>query len=308
MKICFMGSSIFARIICEYLLNKNIQIDCIYTQAPKPKGRGKHLELTDLHSMALKYNIPVETPANFKEEATKTTFKNYNFDLALVASYGIILPQFILDCPTYGCINVHGSILPKYRGASPIQMALHNGEKTTGITIMQMDKGMDSGDIITTKEININYPIEFNDLYKQLAELSCEALLNTILELKHNGKVNKTPQNHNLATFTKILTKEDGRINFNLHANSIVNKILAFNPFPSTYFYYKEEPIKILQAIAYEKNHNNKIGEVINLNPLTIAVNNSILEIKVLQRAGKNPLNAKDFLNGFKLNIGDILT
>jgi methionyl-tRNA formyltransferase len=302
-----MGSSIFATIICEYLITKNIKIDCIYTQTPKPKGRGKHLELTDLHVMALKYDIPVETPINFKDDLTKTTFKNYNFDLALVASYGIILPQFILDCPKYGCINVHGSLLPKYRGASPIQMALHNGEKTTGITIMQMDKGMDSGDIITTQEIDINYPIEFNDLYKKMAELSCEPLLNTIIELKNNGKINKTPQNHDLATFTKILKKEDGRINFNVNANAIVNKILAFNPFPSTYFYHNQEAIKILQAKAHEKNHTNKIGEVISLNPLMVAVNNSILEINILQRAGKNPLNAKDFLNGFKINVGDIL-
>ena len=307
MKIAFMGSSNFSAIICEYILNAGYEIATIYTRSPKPKGRGKNLEITEVHKLALSKNIAVETPKTFKLKDNQEEFKKNNFDVAIVASYGLILPASVLSSPKYGCINIHASILPYYRGASPIHMAIANGETQTGITIMQMDEGLDSGDIIDTKSININQNTYFNELYDELAHLSCNLIIKTLEKLKNNKQLIKTPQNHSLATFTKILQKEDGKLNFNNNILDIYNKIRAFSFYPSTYFYYKNELIKIIKAQPHITNHSFKFGSIISLNPLMIACKDGLLEVINLQRQGKNILYSKDFLNGFKLNVNDII-
>ncbi len=307
MKIAFMGSSSFSAIICEHILNSGYEISTIYTRAPKPKGRGKQLHITELHQLALKKNIAIQTPKTFKNIDNQEEFKTHNFDVAIVASYGLILPLSVLNAPKYGCINIHASILPFYRGSSPIHMAIANGEIKTGITIMQMDEGLDSGDIIDIQTIEILQDTYFEELHNNLAHISCPLIIKTLNKLKNNELLIKTPQDHSLATFTKILQKEDGIINFNNNITNVYNQIRAFSLYPSAYFYYKNELIKIIKAQPHFVKDSHKEGTIISLQPLMISCKNGLLEIIELQRQGKNVLKAKDFLNGFKLNLNDII-
>ena len=307
MKIAFMGSSSFSAIICEHIINSGYNISTIYTRLPKPKGRGKNLDITEVHKLALEKNIEIQTPKTFKNKDNQDEFITHNFDVAIVASYGLILPSSVLNAPKYGCINVHASILPFYRGASPIHMAIASGESETGITIMQMDEGLDSGDIIDIKKIDIKENTYFYELYNQLAHISCPLIINTLNKLSNNEPLLKTQQNHPLATFTKVLQKEDGLLNFNNNVIAVYNKIRAFSLYPSSYFYYKNELIKIIKAQPHIKQHSHTTGSIVSLNPLMIACRDGLLEILELQRQGKNILKSKDFLNGFKLNINDII-
>jgi len=307
MKIAFMGSSSFSAIICEHIINSGYNVSTIYTRLPKPKGRGKNLEITEVHKLALEKNIEIQTPKTFKNKDNQDEFIKHNFDVAIVASYGLILPISVLNAPQYGCINIHASVLPFYRGASPIHMAIANGESETGITIMQMDEGLDSGDIIDIQKIDIKESTYFDSLYNQLAHISCPLIIKTLNKLKNNEPLLKTPQNHALATFTKVLQKEDGLLNFNNNVIDVYNKIRAFSLYPSTYFYYKNELIKIIKAQSHIEKHSHTIGSIVSLNPLMIACRDGLLEILELQRQGKNILKSKDFLNGFKLNINDVI-
>lgn len=307
MKICFMGTPSFASSALVALLKHNYNVACIYTKEPKKRGRGNQVSYTEVHQLALKHNIPCRTPKSLKKSlAEQEWFIKQGFDLAIVASYGLILPESILKAPKYGCWNIHASLLPAWRGASPIQMAIANGDKATGITIMQMDKGLDTGDIILQESLPIHETTTFVELYNQLADLGASLLLKTLDLLKQN-KIKKTKQDDALATFAGLLNKEDGYLNFNEKADVLHRKVNAFNPFPSTVIHYKED-IKVLATTPLLQNHNSPCGTILSANPLQIACKNSILQINILQRQGKKPLNAKEFVKGFPFNVGEKVT
>ncbi|MFL1780534.1 Methionyl-tRNA formyltransferase [Candidatus Hepatincolaceae symbiont of Richtersius coronifer] len=319
MQICFMGTSIFAVKVLQKLLDNNQPVSCVYTKAPKRQGRGSQITPQEVHTLAIKHNIEVRTPHNLRDPEDQAQFINSNFDLAIVASYGIILPEIILKAPKYGCINVHASLLPKWRGASPIQMALINDE-ITGITIMQMDKGLDTGDILLKASLKINKNSTFTSLSQELGELGSELILKTLALIKTNKLVN-LPQNNGLATYAKMLTKEQGKIDFNENCEIIEKKIRAFQPFPSTYINYNQEIIKILGAQALVQDSKEYIdirsytgldktiknGTILNTNPLVVKCGEGLLKITRLQRQGKQALEVKEFLKGFIFKKNDIM-
>ncbi len=312
MKICFMGTPTFASKALKAILNAGYQVSCVYTRAPKPSGRGHKIITSSVYDLALEHNIEIETPKSFKrfpEEQQK--FLDKKFDLVIVASYGLILPKAIIDAPKHGCLNIHGSTLPKWRGASPIQMSIANGDKETGITIMKMDEGLDTGDMLLKKSTPITSKTTFLSLYEELGNIGAELIVEA-LSLLVNGKLIAEKQNDSLASIAPILKKEDGLINFNETATQINQKVRGFNPFPSTYFNYKNEIIKILETEVINdiETSNYSAGEIIskgNNKELLIACKNSIIKITKLQRPSKKPMTAEELLNGFSFEIGQII-
>ncbi|XWO14175.1 Methionyl-tRNA formyltransferase [Candidatus Hepatincola sp. Pdp] len=312
MKICFMGTPSFASVTLNALLQNNYNVACVYTKEPKKRGRGTAVSKTEVHKIALQHNIPCRTPKSLKKSAAEQEFfEAQKFDLAIVASYGLILPERVLNAPKYGCWNIHASLLPRWRGASPIQMAIASGDKKTGITIMQMDQGLDTGDIILQESIPINNNTTFEELYNQLANLGANLLLKTLAQLQQHTMVKtnivRTKQNDALATFTRLLTKADGYLDFHESAAVLHRKVNAFNPFPSTSMYYKEN-IKVLATTPLLQHHDKPCGTILSVTPLQIACYESVLQINMLQRQGKKPLVAKEFVKGFPFIVGEKVT
>lgn len=296
-----MGSSDFA-VPALKMAHQNYHVVGVYTVPPRPVGRGKKIVKSSLHQYAEEHNIPVFTPLSLKEKEEQQQFLNLRSDIAIVASYGLILPDAILKAPRHGCLNIHASLLPKLRGASPIHHAIIEGLTETGNTIMMMDQGLDTGDIITMETCPIPPHATTQDLEKTLAEQGATLIQHVIdKELWQHH----TPQDHTQATLTKKITKEDGTINFNEPADLIERKIRAFRHWPTCSFSYKDERIKILEAdveIGSAPEHKDlPYGTVID-DHLTILCHNSYLKPKRLQRPSKNALSRDDFLRGFPIH------
>ena len=307
-----MGTPTFASKALKAILNAGYDVSCVYTRAPKPAGRGHKIITSSVYDLAIENEIEIETPKSFKRSAEEVQkFLDKKFDLVIVASYGLILPKTIIDAPKYGCLNIHGSLLPKWRGASPIQMSICAGDNETGITIMQMDEGLDTGDMVLKESIPITNSTTFLSLYEDLGEIGAKLIVKA-LDLLKQGKLVAEKQDDNLSSIAPILNKEDGLINFNETATHINQKVRGFNPFPSTYFNYKDETIKILETEVITNIDTSKytFGEIINRGnnkELLIACKNSILKITKLQRPSKKPMLAEELLNGFSFEIGYII-
>ncbi|MGV3278985.1 methionyl-tRNA formyltransferase [Rickettsiales bacterium LUAb2] len=309
MNICFMGSPLFAATILQNLLNNKYNITAVYTKAPASKNRGLKITRSPVHDLALTNNIKVYHPINFKNQIDVEEFTKQNFDLAIVAAYGLLLPLTILNAPKLGCINIHASLLPKWRGAAPIERSIAAGDHETGITIMQMEKGLDTGDMLNIGTIAITDQTTAKDLYQDLANLGSKLINQTLQQLSNNHNLSKTPQNHNLATYAKKLNKEEGKIDFNEESAIIERKIRAFNIFPSSYFIYNGELIKVHKAKISNNSFSFSPGTIINNhNCLVISTgNNTSIELEILQRSGKKALPIIEFLKGFNFQINDII-
>jgi methionyl-tRNA formyltransferase len=305
-----MGTPTFASKSLEAILNAGYNVEVVYTRIPKPAGRGNKIITSAVYDLAMDKGIEIQTPKSLrKSKENQEKFLSYNFDLVIVASYGLILPKTIIDAPKYGCLNIHGSLLPKWRGASPIQMAIASGDKTTGITIMQMDEGLDTGDMLLKKEIPITNSTTFLSLYEDLTKIGSKLIVETLNLLQQN-KLIKEKQDDTLSTLAPILTKEDGLLNFNETALQINQKVRGFNPFPSTYFNYKDEIIKVLECeVVNNVDTYYTCGEIINKNnkELLIACKDSIIKINKLQRPSKKPLLTEELLKGFVFEDGYII-
>ncbi|MDR2007725.1 MAG: methionyl-tRNA formyltransferase [Alphaproteobacteria bacterium] len=309
MKICFMGTPTFASAALQSILQAGYDVDCVYTRLPKPAGRGQKVITSSVYDLATEYGIEIQTPKSLRKSTEEQEkFLSYNFDLVIVASYGLILPSQVINAPKYGCLNIHGSLLPRWRGASPIQMAIASGDTTTGITIMQMDYGLDTGDMLLKREVAITQDTTFLSLYNELTLLGAELIVEA-LNLLQQGKLVRQKQDDSLATLAPILTKEDGLLNFNTTAQEINQKVRGFNPFPTTYFYYKDEVIKVLETEVVADAHGYTCGEIINKNnkELLIACKNSAIKINKLQRPSKKPLLTEEVLRGFNFENGYII-
>lgn len=301
-RIIFMGTPEFALSALKTLIDHNHNVVAVYTQPPRPKGRGHNETLSPVHIFANQHNIPVHHPISLKSDGELQIFKSYNVDLAIVAAYGLILPNSILNAPKLGCINIHASLLPKWRGAAPIQRAIENGDSETGITLMQMDDGLDTGDMLIKAKINIEHNDTSQTLFEKLQVLGAQCLLENLNDIL-NGKTQPVPQITADATYAKKLMKEESLLNAVMHAKILEQKIKAFTPWPGTYLNLDNEPLKILKAIALPKNSQNyKIGTWYknNKNELFISCNDSILQILQLQKANSKPTAAADFINGYK--------
>lgn len=294
MKILFFGTPYFAEVVLKKLLSKH-EVVGVVCQTDKKAGRGKKLVSPNIKMLAEKENIPVYQFERLKDNLE--TFKNIQCDLFVTASYGKILPKELLDMKL--CINVHPSLLPKYRGATPIQSALLNGDKTTGVTIMKTEVGMDDGDIILQKEVEISDEDDYLSLMPRLAEIGGELLLKAVEEIE-NGTVKFTKQKEEDATTVKLIQKEDALLNFHEKASTLVNKVRAYVESPVAYFFVGGERIKVYKAKVSELNEKAEIGEIITTKKeFFVKAKDSFFEILSCQAQGGKVLNVRDFLNGY---------
>ncbi len=322
LRIVFAGTPDFAALALEALINKGYNVVATYTQPDRPAGRGKKIHKSPVKQLAEQHNIPVYQPLNFKDLADQQTLQSLNADLMIVAAYGIILPKVILDTPTRGCINIHGSLLPRWRGAAPIQRAIQAGDTETGITIMQMDVGLDTGNMLWKKHT----PIEKNDngglLHDRLAALGAEAMLETLEQLESSALTNEK-QDEQYATYAHKLSKADAQIDWSESADTIALTIRAFNPWPVAFTIEADQRIRIFDADVItditsstttrktEEDNSPLPGTVISKSRegIIIACGDNAISIKTLQLPGAKAMSVADFVNGGKamLEAGSIL-
>jgi methionyl-tRNA formyltransferase len=306
MRIVFMGTPEFAVPSLRALIDSGENVVAVVTQPDKPKGRGLEVASPPVKVLAEKHGIPVLQPAKIKNDEFLNELKKINPDLICVAAYGKILPRNILDIPPYGCINVHASLLPKYRGAAPINWAIIKGEKITGITIMKMDEGMDTGGMLLKKELLIDDEDTGETLSEKLSEIGAKLLIETITLLKE-GELHPIPQNSSEATYAPMLKKEDGNIDWKKTAEEIRNLIRGALPWPGAYTNLEGKLLKIYKARTVEGE--GKPGEVIKSDSTTIRIStgNGTLDIIELQIEGGKKLIAEEFLRGRRIKAGTIV-
>jgi len=315
MKIIFMGTPDFAVPSLKSLIASSHEVVAVVTQPDKEVGRNKKLQFSPIKQIALLNNLPLFQFEKIRKDGIEI-INNLEADIIVTCAYGQILNADILFAKKYGVINVHGSILPKYRGASPIQSAIINGEKTTGITILKSDIGIDDGDIILTKELAINDNETYGELSIRLSELGANTLLEA-LSLIENNKAVYTPQNSSIATHCKMFKSDYGRLNFNNTAESIVNLIRGINPSPIAYMFINDKRYKVFNAhvvntqLIQDLNSEYKNGEVVVAKGkigLIIKAADGFVSIDTIQAENGKVLQIKDFLNGAKISVGDIVT
>ncbi len=303
LNIIFAGTPDFAAQHLAALIESQHNIVAVYCPPDKPAGRGKRLTACATKMLALEHNIPVEQPENFKSETDQLTLASYQADVMVVVAYGLLLPPVILETPKLGCINVHGSILPKWRGAAPIQRSLEAGDKETGVTIMQMDKGLDTGDMILTSTCEITFEDTSASLYEKLAKLGPAALLDT-LTLMATGVYPRQPQDNSLATHASKLDKAEAELNWQLPADVLDRKVRAYIPWPVAQFTFNESNkhhrIRVWQASAMDISHEQSPGSIISADKqgIVVATINGALRLEVIQLPGKKALAVADILNG----------
>lgn len=307
MNLVFMGTPDFSVESLKRLKEKH-NVVAVVSQPDKPKGRGKKLVNTPVKQFALDNGIEkIYQPEKIKDEDFVKVLKDLNADLFVVVAYGQLLSEQVLNIPKYGCINVHGSLLPKYRGAAPIQWAIINGEEKTGVTIQYMEKGLDSGDMILKEEIIIEKTETYKTLYDKMSIVGAETLIKAI-ELIETGNVNAEKQNHDEATYAPMIYKEMGHINWNNSSKDIINLIRGINPIPMAYSIYKDEVFKISEAeevLGYSGN----IGEIVDLQKdgFTVKTKDSAIIIKEMQAKGGKRMKTSDYLRGHSIEKGTIL-
>lgn len=300
-----MGTPTFAVPTLIALMQSKHNIIDIFTCPPKPKGRNLVEQISPVHQFAMTHNINVHTPKTLKNQSD--AISKMNPDVIIVVAYGLIIPGSILSIPKIGCLNIHPSSLPKYRGAAPMQWTIINQEQTSAVCIMQMDDGIDTGDVLLREEIQLPKDITLNILQDKCSAIGSRLILKV---LDNFNQIVPQPQSSTGASYARKITKDDGAINWNRdRADQINAKIRAFSTWPSVYFKYKENVIKILDASYTTDKHDKNPGTIINAyDALEIACIEGILIIKLMQRSGKKPLIAKEFLRGFNIPVGYILS
>ncbi len=302
MNIIFMGTPDFAVPTLEKLISSEHTVSAVYTQPDKPRGRKMVLTPPEVKVVALENNIPVYQPATFKDEQVMAQLSDLKPDVIVVAAYGKLLPKSVLDLPKYGCVNVHGSLLPKYRGAAPIQRAVLDGEKVTGVTTMQMAEGLDTGDMLLTYETEILPDETSGELFDRLAIAGADLLLDTLTALQ-NGTVTPKQQDDSLSTYAKMIDKSMCPIDFTQTAQQVHNQVRGLKPWPVATAEINGKRLKIHKTAVSTLKGN--AGEVVCLNPLTVACADYSVEILELQPEGKKAMDCKAYLAGNKINLKD---
>ena len=308
MKIVFMGTPDFAVGTLEAIIEAGHEVLLVVTQPDKPKGRSGALQFTPVKECALAHGIEVFQPTKIRLEENVEFLRKYDADIFVVAAFGQILPKSILEMPKHGCINVHASLLPKYRGAAPIQWAVINGDAVTGVTIQQMDIGVDTGDIIVIKELAIAEDETGGGLFDKLAVVGAEACVEALEQIA-NGTATRTPQNHNEATHVSMISKEFGIIDWNKSAIEIERLIRGLNPWPSAYTKLGDKTFKIWKASVIAENSSEKPGCVskITKDGLEVQTGEGVLSLLEVQLEGKKRMDAGSFLRGYQVEVGTLL-
>lgn len=287
-------------------LTKHHNVLVVITQPDKKSGRGSKLTFPPVKQYALDNNIEVLQPTKIKDKDFIAKLKTYNADIYIVVAYGQILSKQILDIPKYGAINVHASLLPKYRGAAPIQWAIINGEKTTGITIMYMDEGLDTGDMLLKKEIDITHSDNFLSLHDKLKNTGATLLIEALEKIQTNSIV-REKQDDKLSSYAKMITKNMGLIDFNDTTEQILNLIRALDPWPSSFAYYKNTALKIWKAQQVQTDKQAQNGEIISIIPkegIVVKTSDGAILITEVQGVSSKRMKASDYLRGNKILEG----
>ena len=310
LRILFMGTPDFAEMSLRALVENGQNVVGVITQPDKQKGRGMKVQVSDVKRYALEKELDVYQPETLKDEAIKELLEQLNPDIIVVVAYGKILPEYVLRFPKYGCINVHGSLLPEYRGASPIQRAVIDGKRVTGVTTMYMDKGLDTGDMLLTREYEIGENTNTGEAFDDLAKIGAELLLET-LEGLEKGTIVPTPQDGTNATYAEKILKEECAVCFDDMSQTVHNKIRGLYPFPGALCYHDGKVLKLCESRLFKENTpDGSPGEVIGLSKDGILVKcreGAVLLTKV-KPEGKGVMNAIDLINGRKINMGDVLS
>lgn len=309
MKIVFMGTPDFAVPNLEMLYkNENYNIELVVTQGDKKRGRGKKIKFPPVKEKALELGLEVYQPENINSEDSIKKIRDIAPDFIIVVAFGQILRKDILSIPKYGCINVHASLLPKYRGAAPINWAIIDGEKNTGITIMQMDQGLDTGDILNKKSIEISIEDDYPSLHDKLASLGGELLINTLEDMV-NEDVNRVVQDDNLSNYAPMIFKETGKINWDDYAHNIVNKVRGLKPWPTAYTNYEDMNMKIHKAKVLDEKSYGEIGEILKVcdEGIYVSTKDKMILIEELQFPNKKKMNVKDYIRGNEIKTGVVL-
>ena len=308
MKVIFMGTPDFSVGTLEALAEAGHEVVLAVTQPDKPKGRGGKMQYTPVKEAALARDIPVYQPKKIREPECIEELKKYNADIMVVIAFGQILPKEILQMTPYGCINVHASLLPKYRGAAPIQWAVIDGEKVSGVTTMQMNEGLDTGDMILKTEIPLDPKETGGSLHDKLAEAGAKLCVET-LKCLEDKTATWEPQGESTTAYAKMLDKNLGNINWNDPAVQIERLIRGLNPWPSAYTHWNDKVIKLWQADVVEDNTDQEAGTIVKVekDSFYVQTGEGLLKIEELHLQGKKRMDAGAFLRGNHLEYGEIL-
>ena len=301
-RILFMGTAQFALPSLSKLLDLNQNIIGVYSSPPKKANRGMEITNSPIINYAQSKSLNFSYPDNLKDENEVLKIKELNPDIIIVIAYGLIIPRSILEIPKIGCFNLHGSLLPRWRGAAPIQRAIIEGDDNTGITFMKMNEGLDTGDIVLTKEININMDDNHQSLTNKLADLGAESF-EEFLEIIQE-KSNFIKQNNNFATYAKKIEKSETKLDWNESAEKIIRRINAYSPNPGAWFEFKGKRIKILEASL--SSQLGKSGTIIS-DDLIIGCGEQSIQPQILKKEGKEEVNLNDFLRGNKIEKGHVI-
>ena len=304
MKVIFAGTPDFAAQALRAIAAAGFEIPLVLTQPDRPKGRGMQLQASPVKQAALELGLTIAQPASLRHEEAQALLRAQNADVMVVAAYGLILPQAVLDTPAHGCLNIHASLLPRWRGASPIQRAIEAGDAETGVCIMEMDAGLDTGAVVSTHRYAIKNTDTATDVHDALADLGAHAIVADLQQLQQTGRLNASPQPQTGITYAQKLSKEEAKIDWNQPALIIERKIRAFNPVPGAWVEYQNQPLKIWQAEAVEQS--GRAGEVLAISSdgLIVACGEGALNITELQPAGSKRMPVAAFAAGRHIEKG----
>ncbi|WP_250673315.1 methionyl-tRNA formyltransferase [Paraclostridium ghonii] len=308
MKIVFMGTPEFAVPCLQKIIDEGHEVVSVVTQPDKPKGRGKKLAMPPVKELALKYDIPVYQPLKAREESFVETLKELNPELIVVVAFGQILPKSILNIPKYGCVNVHASLLPRYRGAAPLNWVIINGEEKTGVTTMYMDEGLDTGDMILKSEIPLDDEITAGELHDKMMIDGAQVLKETI-DLISKGQAPREKQNNENTCYSPIMNKSLGNIDWNKSAKDIHNLIRGINPWPSAYTTYEAQTMKIWKTKVINENSDKKPGTILSVGKegIEVSTGEGSIQIKEIQMSGKKRMEVHEYIKGNNINTDVIL-
>ncbi len=306
MRLAFMGTPDFARPVLSELAAAGHDIACVYTREPKPSGRGHKVTRSPVHALADELRLPVRTPKNFKSAEDVEAFKALDLDVAIIVAYGLILPQAILDAPRHGCLNLHASLLPRWRGAAPIHRAIMAGDAVTGVQVMRMEAGLDTGPVLLSESVEITEHDTAGALHDRLSEIAA-GLAPRALAALERGALTQTRQPEDGVTYASKISAEEARIDWTGDARSVDRHIRGLSPFPGAWFECGGDRVKALLSAVVEGE--GPPGAVLNAHgKLIVGCGAGAVELKSLQRAGKRAQDAEEFLRGFPLKTGDRLS
>lgn len=307
MRILFMGTPAFAAPAIDALLEAGHEIVAVFSQPDKPKGRGYAMTPPPVKVKALEHGIPVYQPTSMKDGEALKIFRELQPDVGVVIAYGKILPQEILDAPRFGCINVHASLLPKYRGAAPIQWSVIDGEPKTGVTAMQMDAGLDTGDMLMKSETEILPDETAGELHDRLSAMGAELIVKT-LDALAKGELQPEKQDESNTCYAKMLTKELCAVDWSRSAQEIHNRIRGLSPWPVATALLEGKKLKLHRsAVSSMDNPEAVCGEIISLAPLTVQCGQGAIELLEIQAEGKKRMSSEEYLRGHKIETGTVL-